>query len=372
MRAGCGAARSADPLGDLAAIRLRHRGTMPPAPRALPTPGGRLAAAALFVGVIGLCGMLSGYRELARLQQAEPAGAPLGEPAAAWTAPAAKRLAGQPPSSSLVFPEAQHFFDVLDASTTVCTKPLGPPLPVAGLQPALQACLGSSPACACVTWDAAAGTARLFSGRVEGSDSNQVVVAARRGCKQAPCAPPAAAAGGGSTQRGMESCPAGLHEVASEPGGTICNPCPGGYCGVLPGAELLPLAALDSPLQAALAGPPFAAAGLAGRPTTSLHGINPSVIEWRGRRVVATRATNFGNCAAAGDTAAAGGIEAAGSGTEALIQAARRRLAGTAAEDAAEGAEEKEKPPIFVNFVTLCDLGAAAEPVGTSPASRCR
>ena len=360
---------------------------MPPSPRAQ-SAGGRLAPAALFVGVVALCGMLSGYRELMRLQRAEPVGAPLGEPAPAaeWAAaPATERLATQPPA----LPEAQHFFDILDLSTAACTKPLGASLPVAGLQPALQACLGGSPACACITWDKAAGTAQLGSSLVTQQHrrqprrhGNQPIVAARRGCKQAPCVAPAAAAGGGSTHRGLEGCPPGLHEVASDRGGLICNPCPGGYCGVLPGAQLLPVAALDTPLQAALAGPPFAAAGQAGRPTTSLHGINPSVFEWRGKRVVAARATNFGNCAAVdgagtgGGTAAAGGSPAAtaSQGHEAYLQAARRRLAGkAAAEDAAaEESEEREKPPIFVNFVALCDLGWAAEPVGKSSASGCR
>ena len=208
---------------------------MPPSPRAQ-SAGGRLAPAALFVGVVALCGMLSGYRELTRLQRAEPAGAPLGEePAAAgvWAAaPAAERLATQP----LAFPEAQHFFDILDPSTAACTKPLGAPVPVAGLQPAMQACLGGSPACACVVWDEAGGTAQLGSSLVTQQQQSKPrihghkpIVAARRGCKQAPCAAPAAAAGGGSTHRGLEGCPPGLHEVASNRGGLICNPCRGGY-----------------------------------------------------------------------------------------------------------------------------------------------
>lgn len=344
----------------------------PPSPRGQ-AAGGRLAALGLFVGLVALCGMLPGYQEI---QRAEPAaGAPLAEPAAA----AAERPAGrQPLSSSLAFPEAQHLFDILDPSTAACTKPPGAPLRVAGLQPALQACLGNSPACACVAWDEAAGTAQLGSTvstqqqEQQQQRSWQTVLAARRGCRQAPCAPAAAAGSGGNTQRGLEGCPPGMHELASDRGSLICNPCPGGYCGVLPGAELLPLAVLDSPLQAALASPPIAAAGQAGRPTTSLHGINPSVFEWRGRRMVAARATNFGNCAAVDGPAAAGGGEAAGKGAAAAAQAARRRLAGEGSEGAAEEAEEKEKPPIFVNFVTLCDLGSAAEPVGRSTASRCR
>lgn len=342
----------------------------PPSPRGQ-AAGGPLTALGLFVGLVALCGMLAGYQELTRIQRAV-----LAEPAA----PAAERPAGrQPLSSSLVFPEAQHLFDILDPATAACTKPLGAPLRVAGLQPALQACLGNSPACACVAWDEAAGTAQLGSTvstqqqqQQQRSHSRQTVLAARRGCRQAPCAPPAAAGGGGNTQRGLEGCPPGMHELASDRGSLICNPCPGGYCGVLPGAELLPLAVLDSPLQAALASPPIAAAGQAGRPATSLHGINPSVFEWRGRRMVAARATNFGNCAAVDGPAAAGGGEAAGKGAAAAAQAARRRLAGEGGEGTAEEAEEKEKPPIFVNFVTLCDLGSAAEPVGRSPASRCR
>ena len=151
---------------------------------------------------------------------------------------------------------------------------------------------------------------------------------------------------------------------------------------MLPGAELLPVAVLDSPLQVALAGPPFAAAGRAGRPVNSLHGINPSVLEWQGRRMVAARATNFGNCAAVdgpaavdgtvavGDASAAGGSgRAAGQGAGASTQPASRRLAAPATDDVPN---DKEPPPILVSFVSLCDLGATTEPVGKSLASRCR
>lgn len=344
---------------------------MPPAIRAR-SKGWRLAS---LLAAVALCGMLLPYRlvQLHLVLDVDAAGG-----RAVASAPAAERL---PSRDSLLLPEVQHFFNVLNPLAQQCDKPLGAPIPLAGLQPALQACLGR-PACLCVAWDEQAGTAQLGSGlrllpdKQRRSRSGASVVAVRHGCAQPPCAPSAAANSSG-THSGLDGCPPGLHAVSSVPGGVVCHPCVGGYCGVLPGAELLPASVLNKPLQAALAGSPHAAA-------TALHGINPSVVCWGGRRLVAARATDFGNCpapgggtqvaaksaqAAAHSVAAAAGHAAAG----AVQRRGEPAAEGDADEEEDEGAEEGQPTePIFHNYVTVCDLGAADSPLERAAASRCR
>ncbi|KAL4430368.1 hypothetical protein ABPG77_002174 [Micractinium sp. CCAP 211/92] len=74
-----------------------------------------------------------------------------------------------------------------------------------------------------------------------------------------------------------------------------CSPCQGGYCGMLPGAELLPASSLDAPLQAAIA-----ASSVSASSPLPMRGFNPSVVHWRGRRFLFARASNITFCGSQG------------------------------------------------------------------------
>ena len=153
-----------------------------------------------------------------------------------------------------------------------------------------------------------------------------------------PALPPSGHAASMSLLQARPSlCPRGQHAVTSAVGGVLCSPCPLGYCGLLPGAELLPSGALDAPLQAALAASPLSAAYLH-------HGINPSLLEYQGRRYVASRACNVSACAAGGGSGPAGLSSQAAPGHEAHMS----------------------------NHLALCDFGTAEDAAGAAAASSCR
>lgn len=327
--------------------------------------------------------------------------------ATASTATAAAATASGP---TWRFPEAHsQWFDLHIEATVECTGPLGPAAPYPGPQAAFQACLGD-PWCTCLHWDATSGQAWQGSSHRSAAlagtkGSPNEVVALRRGCSMQLLQPPAgavpqppcaaqhaaalAAAAASKAARGGEVysqshnssalCPQGLHPVTSTQGGVACSICPQGYCGVLPGALLLPPAALDTPLQAALAASPISA--------DSLHrGFNPSVLEWGGRRVLAVRAANISaSCSRRPTAGSLAGGEAEGARKGASTGADDNALgstgggsAGAATEKAAEAAEATEAAEAaeaaltVSNHLVLCDLGAAAEPVEVSTAENCR
>jgi hypothetical protein len=154
-----------------------------------------------------------------------------------------------------------------------------------------------------------------------------------------PVPPPRGQAAGVNVTQGRPSlCPRGQHAVTSAVGGVMCSPCPLGYCGLLPGAEVMPAAALDAPLQATLATSPLSA--------VYVHrGINPSLLEYQGRRYIAARACNVSACAVGG-----------GSGPPGLTS------------QAAQAGDEAH----IANHLVLCDFGAAEDALGADPASGCR
>lgn len=275
-----------------------------------------------------------------------------------------------------LLPEARPpWFSLHPAASVECTGPLGPSVRYVGLQAVLQACLGS-PWCACASWDAGPLTsARLYSGHrprlaAEPADSPHAVIAVRLGCQQAseqhllpgslqvpqpPCAAAHAAAlaaavavkaAGSSMVHNLtaatsaELCPPGMHPVASTVGGMACSPCQGGYCGQLPGAQLLPASSLDAPLQAAIA-----ASQLGADSRLQMRGFNPSMLHWRGRRALFARASNISYCSSQGGDQ--GGAE------------------HTAEHAAAAGLAVASR-------ILVCDFGDAAVPWDRTALQHCR
>lgn len=322
------------------ASRRRGRALGHTVPEALRRAVPLLLSTYVFAAIASTLLPLEAVRRL-QLSFPAPSGSKAAGSAAVVTALTLPPTAAPPaaPWREWLFPEARSpWFSLHSASSIECVGPLGPEGKHAGPQAVLQACLGS-PWCACVTLDGGMSTsARLYSGhqpRLAGAapDSPDAVVALRLGCGRAgeqqqqqqrrgsswvpqpPCvgahaaalmaAEAVRAASGSIVQTISEAasgglCPPGMHPVSSTVRGIACSPCPRGYCGLLPGAELLPASSLDAPLQAAVAASPFSADS-----ALQMRAFNPSVLLWQGRRTLFARASNISSCSSQGSASSA-------------------------------------------------------------------